>query len=99
MAVELTVLVLFSMQEINLHSQFRGFAGGSVLKNPPPVQETWVQSLVWEDPTNRGAARHLCATTISLYSRTQETQLLSPRATTTEAAHPRAHAPQERQPQ
>ena len=35
MAIELMLLVLFSMQEINLHSQFRAFPGGSVLKNPP----------------------------------------------------------------
>ena len=35
MAIELMVLVLFSMQEINLYSQLRTFPGGSVLKNPP----------------------------------------------------------------
>ena len=27
-----------------------GFPGGSVVKNLPPMQETWVQSLSWEDP-------------------------------------------------
>ena len=27
-----------------------GFPGGSVLKNPPAKQETWVRSLGWEDP-------------------------------------------------
>ena len=27
-----------------------GFPGGSVLKNPPAVQETQVRSLGWEDP-------------------------------------------------
>ena len=27
-----------------------GFPGGSVIKNPPVVQETWVQSLGQEDP-------------------------------------------------
>ena len=26
-----------------------GFPGGSAVKNPPPVQETWVSSLGWED--------------------------------------------------
>ena len=26
-----------------------GFAGGSVVKNPPAVQETWIQSLGQED--------------------------------------------------
>ena len=27
-----------------------GFPDGSVVKNQPAVQETWVQSLGWEDP-------------------------------------------------
>ena len=26
--------------------------------NPPPMQETWVQSLVWEDPLEEGMATH-----------------------------------------
>ena len=26
--------------------------------NPPPVQETWVQSLGWEDPLEKGKATH-----------------------------------------
>ena len=33
-----------------------GFPGGSPLKNPPAVQETRVQSLVWEDPLEKGVA-------------------------------------------
>ena len=28
----------------------RGFPGGSAVKNPPAMQETWVQSLGQEDP-------------------------------------------------
>ena len=28
------------------------------IKNPPAVQETWVQSLVWEDPLEKGMATH-----------------------------------------
>ena len=31
-----------------------GFPGGSVVKNPPAMQETWVQSLGWEDPLEEG---------------------------------------------
>ena len=27
-------------------------------KNPPAVQETWVQSLGWEDPLEKGMATH-----------------------------------------
>ena len=32
--------------------------GGSVGKNPPAVQETWVPSLGWEDPLEEGMATH-----------------------------------------
>ena len=29
-----------------------------LLKNPPAMQETWVQSLGWEDPLEKGQATH-----------------------------------------
>ena len=29
-----------------------------LVKNPPVVQETWVQSLSWEDPLEKGKATH-----------------------------------------
>ena len=29
-----------------------------LLKNPPAMQETWVQSLDWEDPLEKGKATH-----------------------------------------
>ena len=29
-----------------------------VVKNPPAMQETWVQSLGWEDPLEKGMATH-----------------------------------------
>ena len=35
-----------------------GFPGGSVVKNPLLMQETWVQSLGWEDPLEEGMATH-----------------------------------------
>ena len=31
---------------------------GQLVKNPPAVQETWVQSLGWEDPPEKGKATH-----------------------------------------
>ena len=37
---------------------FLGFLGGSVLKNPPAVQETWVQSWGGEDPLEKEIAAH-----------------------------------------
>ena len=35
-----------------------GFWGGSVVKNPPAMQETWVQSLGREDPLEKKMATH-----------------------------------------
>ena len=29
-----------------------------LVKNPPAMQETWVQSLGWEDPLEKGSATH-----------------------------------------
>ena len=29
-----------------------------LLKNPPAMRETWVQSLGWEDPLEKGMAMH-----------------------------------------
>ena len=35
-----------------------GFAGGSVVRNPPAMPETWVRSLGQEDPTKESMATH-----------------------------------------
>ena len=35
-----------------------GFWGGSVVKNPPAMQEMWVQSLGREDPLEKKMATH-----------------------------------------
>ena len=35
-----------------------GFPGGSVVKNPPVKQETWVRSLGREDPLEKGMKTH-----------------------------------------
>ena len=37
---------------------FLGFPGGSDSKESPAMQETWVQSLGWEDPLEKGMATH-----------------------------------------
>ena len=29
-----------------------------LVKNPPAMQETWIQSLDWEDPLEKGKATH-----------------------------------------
>ena len=37
---------------------FLGFPGGSDVKNPLALQETWVRSLGWEGPLEEGMATH-----------------------------------------
>ena len=37
---------------------FRAFLVAQMIKNPPAMQETWVQSLDWEDPLEEGMATH-----------------------------------------
>ena len=34
------------------------FPNGSVVKNPPAMQEMWVRSLGWEDPLEESLATH-----------------------------------------
>ena len=34
------------------------FPGGSVVKNPLPMQKTWVHYLGWEDPLEKETATH-----------------------------------------
>ena len=41
-----------------MNSLIMSFPGGSLVKNPPAVQETQVQSLVWEDPLEKEMATH-----------------------------------------
>ena len=36
----------------------QGFLGGSVVRNPPAMQETWVRSLGWEDLLQKELATH-----------------------------------------
>ena len=37
---------------------YRAFLVGQMAKNPPAMQEIWVQSLGWEDPLEKGMATH-----------------------------------------
>ena len=37
---------------------FLGFPGGSDVKTPLAMQETWVRVLGWEDPLEKGVATH-----------------------------------------
>ena len=49
----------------------RCFPGGSVLKNPPAMQETQVQSLGQEDPLEEEMATHFTPVILSEKSRGQ----------------------------
>ena len=33
--------------------------GAQLVKNPPAMRETWIQSLDWEDPVEKGKTRDL----------------------------------------
>ena len=35
-----------------------GFPGGSAVRHLPAMHETWIQSLGWEDPLEKGMATH-----------------------------------------
>ena len=61
-----------------------------------PMQGTRVRALVQEDLTCCGATKPVYHNYWSLRSKAREPQLLSPRATTTEARAPIARAPQKR---
>ena len=37
---------------------FRASLVAQLVKNPPAMQETWVRSLGWEDPLEKGKATH-----------------------------------------
>ena len=37
---------------------FLGFPVAQQVKNPPAMQETWIQSLHWEDTLEKGKATH-----------------------------------------
>ena len=70
-----------------------------------PMQGTWVQALFREDPTCRRATKPVshsywaCALEPASHNYWAHVpQLLSPRATTTEARTPRARAPQQEKP-
>ena len=46
------------MQYVSIISPSLGFLCGSAGKESPAMWETWVQSLGWEDPLEKGKATH-----------------------------------------
>ena len=47
-----------SLLSISRSLRTLGFPGGTDIKNLPTMQETWVQSLGWEDPLEEGMETH-----------------------------------------
>ena len=46
-------------EEIGYPLQYSwAFLVAQLVKNPPAMRETWVRSLVWEDPLEKGKATH-----------------------------------------
>ena len=58
MLVSLRFRFLLSASVKILLSLEQGFPMAQLVKNPPAMRETWVQSLGWEDPLEKGKATH-----------------------------------------
>ena len=53
--------IFLDFHDLNAFGDYR-LVGASLVvqlvRNPPAMQETWVQSLDWEDPLEKGKATH-----------------------------------------
>ena len=45
-----------------------GFLVAQMVNNPPEMQETWVRSLSWEDPLEKGKVTHAIILGVALFS-------------------------------
>ena len=50
--------VATGLEKLSFHSNLRTSLVIQLVKNPPAMRETWVQSLGWEDPLEKGKATH-----------------------------------------
>jgi len=50
--------VTFDSALLATHSSIPGLLVAQLVKNLPAMRETWVQSLGWEDPLEKGKATH-----------------------------------------
>ena len=51
-----SVIHIYILFQILFH--YRAFLMAQLVKNPPAMWETWVLSLGWEDPLEKGKATH-----------------------------------------
>ena len=56
--MSLSCFELFSEHSSLLEMHLRASPVAQLVKNPPAVWETWVRSLGWEDPLEKGKATH-----------------------------------------
>ena len=56
--VTTSVCVVFRHRYIHFHFHFWASLVAQMVNNLPAMQETWVQSLGWEDPLEKGKATH-----------------------------------------
>ena len=49
---------IYNINLIKLHIATRASLLTHLVKNPPAVRETWVWSLGWQDPLEKGTATH-----------------------------------------
>ena len=77
---------------------FKGFPGGSVVKNPPALEGDTGSTLIWEDPTCRRTTKPVCHNywACALEPRSRDCWAHIPWLLKPE--HPRAHAPQQERP-
>ena len=47
-----------NVYSMNFSTFTQGFPVAQLVKNLPPIRETWVRSLGWEDPLEKGKATH-----------------------------------------
>ena len=79
-----------SLSILRVEDRTLDLPGGSVVKNPLPMQEPGVQSQVGEDPTCPGAAKAVCHNSGAC--------VLEPGTTTAEPSCPAVHALQQEKP-
>ena len=54
----LPIFVIFYLKIFAILLDRRASLVAQLVKNPPAMQEAWVQSMGWEDPLEKGTATH-----------------------------------------
>ena len=62
----LLVIVYYVSEPWSFYQSFQGPQVAQMVKNLPAVQETWVQSLSWEDPLEKGTATNSSILTLRI---------------------------------